>query len=493
MRYLITLFCLGVILPVFAQPKKYEATWVSLDSRPAPPWFSDAKFGIFIHWGPYSVPAWAPKGNYSEWYQYWVEGRANEGQKDLYEAFKKHHEQVYGQDFMYSRFGDMFKAEDFEPDTWAKLFAASGAKYVVLTSKHHDGFALWPSAEASKAFNRPWNSTVVGPKRDLAGDLFKAVKGTGLKMGFYYSLFEWFNPMYLQDKNRFVTEHFLPQAKDLVSRYNPDILWADGEWELTDEQWKSKELLAWVYNNTKNPDLIVNDRWGKDVRKHHGGFYTTEYGADFASNHPWEECRGIGQSFGYNQNEDLQDYNSAQALILMLANIVSNGGNLLLDIGPTAGGKIPPVMQERLLQIGEWLKINGEAIYGTHRWKVASQWSAGKRDTKPVAEGGVSGNFILKQTIAPDAGYAVKQAFFTHKSNTLYAVLPQLPAGKFVLQNVPVQKNTIITMLGQTKPLAWIKNGKDILINFNDPTLYERAAAYTLKISNLANDTQSTK
>jgi len=483
MRYIFTLLCSIIIIKVQAQPKRYEANWASLDNRPVPAWFSDAKFGIFIHWGPYSVPAWAPKGNYAEWYQYWVEGKASEEQKNLYKAFKNHQEQVYGKGFHYSRFGDMFKAEDFEPEAWAKLFEASGAKYVVLTAKHHDGFALWPSAEASNAFGRPWNSTVIGPKRDLAGDLFKAVKNTGLKMGFYYSLFEWFNPMYQQDKARFVTEYFLPQAKDLVTRYNPDILWADGEWELTDEQWKSKELLAWVYNNTKNPDLIVNDRWGKDIRKHHGGFYTTEYGADFASNHPWEECRGIGQSFGYNQNEDLQDYNSAQALILMLANVVSNGGNLLLDIGPTASGKIPPVMQERLLQIGEWLKVNGEAIYGTHRWKVPSQWSAGKRDTKPVAEGGVLGSFILKQTVAPDAGYAVKQAFFTYKSNTLYAILPQLPKGEFTLQNIPAQKNTVITMLGQIKPLAWIKSNGNVIVNFGKVKDLLPAVAYTLKIT----------
>jgi len=282
-----------------------------------------------------------------------------------------------------------------------------------------------------------------------------------------------------------VTEHLLTQAKDLITRYNPDVLWADGEWELTDEQWQSKELLAWVYNNTKNPNLIVNDRWGKDMRKQHGGFYTTEYGADFAANHPWEECRGIGQSFGYNQNEDLQDYNSAQALILMLANIVSNGGNLLLDIGPTAGGKIPPVMQERLLQIGEWLKINGEAIYGTHRWKVASQWSAGKRDGKPVVEGGVSGNFILKQTIAPNAGFAVKQAFFTCKNNTLYAILPQLPKGKFVLDNIPVQKNTVITILGRNRPLGYIKNMGNIVIDFNKLPDLTPSATYTLKINNV--------
>jgi alpha-L-fucosidase len=161
--------------------------------------------------------------------------------------------------------------------------------------------------------------------------------------------------------------------KDLVLRYQPDIIWPDGEWEQTSDTWKSKEFLAWLYNESpvKN-SVVVNDRWGKETRSRHGGYYTTEY--DIVHNedaskkkfeHPWEECRGIGGSFGYNRNENLNDYETSDALIHMLIQKVARGGNLLLDIGPAADGTIPVIMQQRLADMGAWLKTNGEAIYGT--------------------------------------------------------------------------------------------------------------------------------
>ena len=142
----------------------------------------------------------------------------------------------------------------------------------------------------------------VGPHRDLLGDLSKSVRAKGLKMGFYYSLYEWYNPLYKSDFARFRDEHFFPQFKDVVTRYKPSIIFADGEWEHTSEEWHSPELLAWLYNDSGcGDDLVINDRWGKDTRGKHGGYYTTEYGGftDFKANaeaaqHKWEENRGIG-------------------------------------------------------------------------------------------------------------------------------------------------------------------------------------------------------
>ncbi|MGC9327293.1 MAG: alpha-L-fucosidase, partial [Candidatus Hinthialibacter sp.] len=143
-------------------------------------------------------------------------------------------------------------------------------------------------------------------------DLTRAVKAADIKMGYYYSLYEWYHPLWQNDKERFIQEHFLPQVKDLVERYQPDILWGDGEWDLPADQWKSQELLAWLFNESSVKDtVVINDRWGKGVRHHHGGYYTTEYDAAAEHDKPWEECRGIGFSFGYNQNEDIEDYNSA--------------------------------------------------------------------------------------------------------------------------------------------------------------------------------------
>ena len=374
MKKLTFLLFLFLSYNLFSQT--YQANWASIDSRQTPKWFEDAKFGIFIHWGLFSVPAWGPTkevgvyDRYAEWYWYKLMD-ANSKVNPFFTAF---HNKTYGKDFKYPDFVKGFNCEMFNPDDWAEILKGSGAKYVVLTSKHHEGFTLWPSAQAWN-----WNSVDVGPHRDLAGDLSKSVKASGLKMGFYYSLYEWFNPLYKSDVSKYVNEHMIPQMKDLVTRYQPEVLWTDGEWEHPSETWKSTEFLTWLFNESsvKN-SIVVNDRWGKETRSKHGGFYTTEYdliGDDNVQKkkieHCWEECRGIGGSFGYNRNENLSDYSSSAKVIHTLIEKVSGGGNLLLNIGPTADGRIPVIMQQRLKDIGDWLKINGEAIYETRAWKNA--------------------------------------------------------------------------------------------------------------------------
>lgn len=444
--------------------QEYEANWESLDKRPVPEWFENAKFGVFIHWGPYSVPAWSPKGTYSEWYQYWLQSKKLFGNGDFKgDEVYQYHIETYGEDFPYYKFGEMFTADLFEPDEWARLFEKAGAKYIVLTSKHHDGFTLWPNEQANdRGF--AWNSMEVGSNRDLVGELTEAVRKTSVKMGLYYSLFEWYHPWWQNDKERFVSEHYLPQVKDLVQNYKPDILWTDGEWELEGEKWKSEEFLAWLYNESAVRDnILVNDRWGKGLRQKHGGYYTTEYEAGKVFDKPWEECRGMGFSFGYNQNEDAQDYNSTRALILMLADVVSNGGNLLLDIGPDARGNIPPIMQERLLEMGEWLEINGEAIYGTRKWKRSVQWSEGDRKIDHE-KGYLGGDYILRQTIDPTPGKAVKELFFTQNGEVLYAISPKFPKGQFLIKGVKASANTSVKLLGVDGELDYIQKGDDLLI-----------------------------
>ena len=360
---------LSLCLPISvasAQQATYEANWDSLDARPCPAWFGEAKFGIFIHWGVYSVPAWAPKGQYAEWYWSAMQDRNGETWK--------YHARTYGEGFQYQDFAPRFKAELFRPEQWADLFARSGARYIVLTSKHHDGFCLWPSAQSWN-----WNSVDIGPHRDLVADLTAAVRERGLRMGLYYSLYEWYHPLYLHDLPRYVEEHMLPQLRDIVTRYQPSLVFTDGEWDQPSEAWRSVEFLAWLFNEGPNRDeVVVNDRWGQDCRSHHGGYYTTEYGqvgggTELTAGRVWEECRGIGASFGYNRNEDLEDYLPAHDLVHLLVSLVSKGGNLLLDIGPTADGRIPVIMQERLLQMGEWLAVNGDAIYGTRQWRTPAE------------------------------------------------------------------------------------------------------------------------
>ncbi|MBE7173957.1 MAG: alpha-L-fucosidase [Williamsia sp.] len=414
----------GSILSALAgtAQKKYEATWESINSRPVPAWFTDAKFGIFIHWGLYSVPSWAPVdkelnvySKYAEWY--WkrlVDDTGRVGQ-----AFRAYHKKTYGDKFQYTDFAGSFKAELFNPAQWADLFVASGARYVVLTSKHHEGFTLWPSKESWN-----WNAVDVGPHRDLLGDLTAAVKNKGLRMGYYYSLYEWYNPLYKEDVNRYVDEHMMPQMKDLVTRYKPDIFWTDGEWDHPSAVWKSTQFLSWLYNESAvRDDVVVNDRWGKETRSKDGGIYTTEYDLVHDANsketkitHPWEECRGIGSSFGLNRNEGLEEYNSSEQLVHTLVEKVAKGGNLLLDIGPAADGSIPGLMQQRLMDIGNWLKVNGEAIYGTKSWDGAPAYSS----TNPC--------------------------YYTRKGNALYVICTRFPEKELVVKNV--KKPGAVHLLG---------------------------------------------
>jgi alpha-L-fucosidase len=181
-------------------------------------------------------------------------------------------------------------------------------------------------------------------------------------MGIYYSLYEWYNPLWLSDRNRYVTEHVFPQFKDVVNHVQPSIIFSDGEWDMSSEQLRTPELLSWLLNESPvREEVVINDRWGKETRHKHGGYYTTEYTAGLDSgSHPWEESRGMGFSYGYNRMEKLADYHTDRELLLMLIDIVGRGGNLLLDIGPTADGRIPVIMQERLVRIEDWLQRNGE-------------------------------------------------------------------------------------------------------------------------------------
>ena len=454
-----------LILAIDSNGQNYRPDWESLDKRAVPQWFQDSKFGIFIHWGVYSVPAWGPTGDsvsvydkYAEWY--WNK-LTEPGKTQKY--FKEFHAKTYGPNFRYQDFAPMFKAELFDPAKWAEIFKESGAKYVVLTSKHHEGFTLWPSAQSWN-----WNSVDVGPHRDLCGDLSNAVKQAGLHMGFYYSLYEWYNPIYRNNFSDYVNEHMIPQMKDLVTRYAPDIVWTDGEWEKPSKDWKSEEFLAWLYNESPVKDnVVVNDRWGSETRSKHGGFYTTEYGLvgdkegiDNPVPHPWEECRGIGNSFGFNRTEGLSDYATPEQLIRLLVSTVSAGGNLLLDIGPASDGTIPLIMQQRLFEMGKWLKINGDAIYGTHPFI---------RSKKEIV-------------INPETN---KTIFFTQKNKDVYILCLNWPGKDIILKGVAPEGKVKAVLLGTDVPASVTKSGGNLVITVPLLSPSDNQPAYVFKISGL--------
>ncbi len=444
--------------------QKFQPTWEFLNTRGIPAWFHQDKFGIFIHWGLYAVPSYAPvipnSGySYAEWYWY----RLKEGQKD----FKDFHEKNYGSNFAYAQFEPMFKAEMFDPKQWANVFKNSGAKYVVLTSKHHEGYCLWNSAEADRDWGRPWNAVTGTPNRDLLGDLTNAVRAEGLKMGYYYSLYEWFNPLWITDKKKYVSEHLFPQFKDLVTKYKPAVIFSDGEWDLSDTAWRSPELLAWLFNESPvAKDVVVDDRWGSNTReKNTGSLYTTsEYGSGMNADVTWEESRGIGHSYGYNRNEKLEDYKSSHDLILALVDIVSKGGNLLLDIGPTADGRIPVIMQQRLSDIGVWLQANGEFIYGTDAWKTPYQWSEGKMPEKKGAS--FMSGYDVAEMIKPKAGMARIEYFFTRKQNDLFCISPYYNQ-QVRIRNFKLKTGAQISILNATKKPVWKQIGNDVVIDLS--------------------------
>lgn len=423
----------------------YQPNWQSLDSRKIPDWFNAAKFGIFIHWGVFSVPAWRKIdnslfGSYAEWYYSSVYGNYRNNNDDF-------HHKHYGKNFRYRDFASDFKAELFDAEHWAKIFKHSGAKYVVLTAKHHDGFCLWPTKNSHK---QNWNCADIGPQRDLLGEITVAVRHAGLRMGVYYSIIEWEtnkshrpeNGYFIPeadrvnfgiDEQRYPEEILLPQLKELVEKYQPCLIFSDGgEWDLSEEYTQTKQFLAWLYNSASNKDeIIVNDRFFKGMPGHHGDYYSTEYNdkAGFGQQHPWEESRGIGKSYGFNRAEQLEDYCTSRNLIIKLITIVTKGGNFLLNVGPTADGRIPVLQQERLYDIGRWMAVNGEAIYDSQ----------------------ICHNLIVNSEKHKDSCY------FTSRQNTDYVITI-----KWLTDNLKIK------LIDNKKPLSCelLCNGKIIMIPF---------------------------
>jgi alpha-L-fucosidase len=371
MKKLHALILGSLLFPSLGWGQTAKPTFDRIYQRPMPAWFNEAKFGVFIVWGVYSVPGWAPKGQYAEWYGH---NALDEGSPT-----QAYHAKVWGKDFTYDQFVPWFNGEGFNANDWTSLIQKSGARYVVTCANYHDGFAMYPTKYAVSKFGEGWNAFERGPRRDVLGELQAAGTARGLKMGIYYSLYEWWHPWYQSGQlERYAREHLGPKFREVVTRYQLPVIFLDGEWEHPYTTWHSDELAYWLYTESPVKDeVVVNDRWGH-TRSRYGDYFSSEYGGgDYSPAHPWQEDRGIGTSYGYNRNEDAGDYNSRQVLLRLLSTICGNGGNLLLDIGPTADGRIPPIMQERLLQIGEWLGKNGAAIYGTTAspfWPRKFEW-----------------------------------------------------------------------------------------------------------------------
>jgi alpha-L-fucosidase len=234
--------------------------------------------------------------------------------------------------------------------------------------------------------------------------------------------------------------------------------------------------------------VVINDRWGKNERHKNGGYWTTEYGAGLPdASHPWEENRGMAHSFGYSRTEQLEDYRTGQELVWMLADLVSRGGNLLLDIGPTADGRIPVIMQDRLAEIGKWLKVNGEAVYGTTPWRRTCQWSEGRQPEQGYSQYREKYDITKLAGMTPVDGKARKQAFLTTKSGTLYAILPGWPGKTFTLKGVQPMGDLAVRMLGVEEKLTCQAVDGNLVITMPQVAVDRLPCKYawTLRISGL--------
>jgi len=348
--------------------------------RPLPQWYEDAKFGIFIHWGPYAVPCYAPVDRdmgdlmragdwqeifkwspYTEWYlnSWAIEGSPTEA----------HHAATYGPQVAYSDFVEEFRARSAGVDVshWAELFVAAGARYVVPVTKHHDGFLMWRSG-VPNPFRDGWMA-----ERDHIGELAAAVRAAGLRFGLYYSGgLDWtFREPPIRDLMSLFTnvpstpeylDYATAHVHELIERFSPSVLWNDIGWPGNGDP---VDIIRHYYEHV--PDGVVNDRFNmlaSATGQLHADFVTPEYSTT-AGNRKWEVCRGIGRSFGYNRMEDESTFPTVDENIWMLVDIVARGGNLLLNVGPSADGQIPMAQVVRLTAQGWWLRVNGEAIHGT--------------------------------------------------------------------------------------------------------------------------------
>jgi alpha-L-fucosidase len=478
---------------------QFEPTRESIDKHEVPQWYHDAKFGIFIHWTPSCIPAFAPrdKGSiidiiknegikaamsnqpYSEWY---LNSIRIEGSPAYL-----HHVKTYGEGYDYYNFAEEFNKTlpQWNPEEWADLFKGIGAKYVVLVTKHHDGFLLWPSRHLNPM------KPELHASRNVVAEMTEAVKSRGMKMGFYYSSpYDWTftseairdfvdgavivptDPAYL----KYIDNHW----HELIDDYEPSLLWNDIGYPDGPDL---NELFAYFYN--RSPDGVVNDRWEQypkwmrrmislpPVRpfmnrlmanmfakgitssgKIHSDYVTPEYTTfNKVQEKKWELVRGMGKSFGYNREEIFEDFITIPEAIRMLIDVVSKNGNLLLNVGPMPGGRIPQIQIDILEGIGDWLEINGDAIFGTRPWARAE----GSTQEGPEVR-------------------------FTQKGRVLFAtVMGTMAKNVLTIESIAVRSGTTIEMLGVPGLIEWIQRGKALEMKL--PQTLPDQPAHVLKIS----------
>ena len=484
MKRMIFIALLGTTMLLYGQEKTtltkpYTNDWESLQKHKTPEWFLNAKFGIYCHWGIYSVPAFG-----SEWYSH-----------DMYTAGSKenkYHLGKYGplSKFGYKDFIPGFTGEKFDADAWAELFAKAGARFAGPVTEHADGFAMWDSKLTK------WNAAKMGPKRDIVGELEKAIRKQNLKFiaTFHHQwLWGWY-PTW--DKNTDASDpanngldgiygpvlpsakafdnndydhpdpmpgiefsrYWMNKVKEVIDNYQPDLIWFDARSDIIAEQYR-KDFLAYYYNKALgwNRDVAITYK-NKDFATGSGVVDLERGRMASLTTFPWLNDDSMDwNSWGYVTNAD---YKTAERLVHELVDIVSKNGCLLLNIGPRPDGTIPEEVQDRLLEMGDWLKLNGEAIYDTRPFEVFGEGPT------VVKEGHYSESKSTE--------FNAQDIRFTVKGETLYAIFLGWPGKEITIKSLPKGKKLWfgqirqITLLGDPKQLKWTQNENGLTVQLPD-------------------------
>jgi len=465
--------------PANDSARPYEPTWESLHAYTVPEWFKDAKLGIFIHWGVYAVPAFN-----NEWYPHfmYIDEVSRKGAN-----FFQHHRERYGPhaEFGYKDFIPMLTAERWDPAAWVALFEKAGAKYVVPVAEHHDGFPMYDCSFTN------WNAAQMGPHRDVVAELGAAVRSAGLKFGVsshrahnwrYYRFREDFdtsNPDYHKlygvphpddapVSYEFVLDWYA-RTRELVDRFSPDVLWFDFGWHRDEfEPWRPR-VAAHYYNHAaahgyepvlqykaKFPDgtAVLDIERGKldDIRPHY-----------------WQTDTSVSyRSWCYIDDDEFKPVSS---VVHDLVDIASKNGNLLLNIGPKPDGTIPQPVANILLGLGEWLRVNGEAIYGTRHWQVYGEGPTG---------------IPLSFREQEQQAYTAEDVRFTVKGKALYATCLGWPGSECTIRSLATggrlaERIAGVSMLGSEGQLSWSRDENGLTVQM--PAERPCDHAYVIKVT----------
>ncbi len=462
---------------------RFQPTWKSLEQYRTPNWYRDAKFGIFVHWGVYSVAAFG-----SEWYPrlMYISGSPE----------FQHHVQTYGQqrNFGYKNFVPIFHAEKFDAQAWAKLFAESGARYVVPVAEHHDGFAMYDSELTD------WCASKMGPHRDIIGELSSAIHREGLHFGlsshraehyFFFNGGRAFDsdvqdpryaalygpahpdisePDWIGHPDPAFLDDWLARTTEVADKYHPELIYFD--WWIGRSEFEPylREFLSFYYNRAAKRGQLPVVNYKEHAIPEGAAVHDVERGQlGELRSLPWQTDTSISnQSWGYIENDT---YKSPQTLVWQLIDVVSKNGNLLLNIGPRSDGTIPNEAQTVLREIGAWLRVNGEAIYSTRPWRVY-----GEGPTK-VAEGAFQDR--------KEKAFTAQDVRFTTGQEHLYAIALAWPeSGQLVIHTLGQKSGvtvTAVSLLGSNAKIHWSQRAEDLQIDL--PQKPASSYAYSFRIT----------